>query len=255
MAKRNLRGRVVIITGASRGLGAAMACEFARCGARVALLARGVAALEKVAAQVRELGAETLIRPTDVTDWATVHGAINEIMGAWGRIDVLANVAAVDSDRTVVEQIERHVALEAMKTNYLGPLVCCQAVLPVMRRQRSGHLINVSSVLGKRATPFKGAYAASKAALNALTDTLRVETMGSGISVTLVCPGRIKEPTGLRSVVLTISADRAARRIVRCVHHPRREVVLTPAARALVFLNTWTPRLVDRILRRISGTA
>ena len=110
---------------------------------------------------------------------------------------------------------------------------------------RSGHVVNVSSVLGKRATPGRAAYSASKAALNAMTDALRAELGGTAIRVTLVCPGRLEDqPNGL----LASSYEGAARRIVGCLHRPRRELVLTGSGRVLVALNAVSPGIVDRIV-------
>jgi NAD(P)-dependent dehydrogenase (short-subunit alcohol dehydrogenase family) len=245
-----LRNSVVLVTGASRGLGAATACAFARSGARVALLGRDAARLEEVAAQIRCSGGEALVVTADVHNWSTIDTGVGSVINRWGRIDVLVNAVGAKLDATVA-QTDLSDALELLKTNYLGPMGCCRAVLPTMRHQHSGHIINVSSVLGKRATPGRGAYAASKAALNALTDALRVETVSWGITITLVSPGRLWEETELTPPRFAMSLEEAASRIVRCTQRPRRELVLTHAARGLVWLNDWAPGLVDRILRRV----
>lgn len=239
-----------MVTGASRGLGATTACAFSRRGANVALLGRDAARLEEVAAQVRRLGGEALVVAADVHDWSAIDAAVAGVVHRWGRIDVLVNVVGAKLDATV-EETGLAQARELLDTNYLGPLGCCRAVLPTMRKQNRGHIINVSSVLGKRATPRRGAYSASKAALNALTDALRVETLGSGIKITLVCPGRLLGPGETTPSRFAMSLDKAAAHIVRCAQRPRRELVLTLAARGLVWLNFWTPGLVDQIMRRV----
>ncbi len=245
-----LRDSVVLVTGASRGLGAATACAFARSGARVALIGRDVERLEEVAAEVRCSGGEALVLTADVHDWLAVDAAVGSIINSWGRIDVLVNAVGAKVE-ALVAQTDLSEALELLKTNYLGPLGCCRAVLPTMRQQHSGHIINISSVLGKRATPGRGAYAASKAALNALTDALRVETASWGITITLVSPGRIWDESERLPPRFAMNVEEAASRIVRCTQRPRRELVLTHAARGLVWMNTLAPGLVDRILRRI----
>lgn len=250
MSALRLRGSVVVVTGASGGLGTATARAYARKGASVVLLGRNAARLEEVAGEVRRLGGDAHPVTADVRDWPGIDAAVDSIVHRCGRIDVLVNAVGIKLDATV-EQTDLAEARKLLETNYLGPLGCCRAVLPTMRRQRSGHIINVSSVLGKRATPRRGAYSASKAALNALTDALRVETMGWGITITLICPGRLWEQTESAPPRFAMSLEEAALRIVRCTQRPRRELVLTRAARGLVWLNYWAPGLVDRILRRV----
>ncbi len=245
-----LHDSVVLVTGASRGLGAATACAFARSGAKLALLGRDATRLEEVAARVRCSGGEAIVVAADVHDWSAIDAAVGGIINRWGRIDVLVNAVGTKLEAPVAET-NLSDALDLLKTNYLGPLGCCRAVLPTMRQQHSGYIINVSSVLGKRATPGRGAYAASKAALNALTDALRVETPGENITITLVLPGRLWEETELGRPKFAMSLEEAASRIVHCTQRPRRELVLTHAARGLVWLNAWAPGLVDRILRRV----
>ncbi len=246
---RKLVDAVVVVTGASRGLGAAVASGFAARGARVALLARSATQLEQVAQRLRATGGQAAAWPLDVRDWDAVHHVFGSILAHWGRLDILVNAAGLKHEGRI-EQTSRQDAWDTLSVNYLGPLACCQAVIPAMRRQGAGHIINVSSVLGKRATPARGAYAASKAALNALTDALRVELMDTGIHVTLVCPGRFAEQDAGQRGLLAMSTERAAERIIHCVERPVRELVLTPAARVLSWLSVCAPGLVDHILRR-----
>ena len=241
-----------MLTGASRGLGAAMALEFARRGARLALLARDHTRLDEVAAQARNLGAETMVLTVDVRDTQALGNVVQRVVDQWGRLDVLANVAALTVECSV-EDADRDTVRAILETNYLAPLALCQAALPQMRRQNFGRIINVSSILGKRATPFMGPYAASKAALNAITDALRVEISGSGIRVTLVCPGRLRGEGGSSSRLLTMSTEKAARRIVDCVERPRPELILTLAAKVLGWMSAVAPRSVDRIVWHMHG--
>ena len=241
-----------MLTGASRGLGAAMALEFARRGARLALLARDQSRLDAVAAQARDLGAETMVLAVDVRETQALGRVVERVVDRWGRLDVLANVAALTVECSV-EDAEHETVRAILETNYLAPLALCQAALGPMRRQNFGRIINVSSILGKRATPFMGPYAASKAALNAITDALRVETSGSGIRVTLVCPGRLRPEGESSSRLLTMPINKAARRIVDCVERPPPELILTSAAKILGWMNAVAPGWVDRIVRRLHG--
>ncbi len=238
---------VVLVTGASRGLGKAVALACARRSSRVALLARSADQLEAVAAEVRATGGEAKLWPVDLRDPAGVSRTVKTVYDHWGRVDVLVNAAGIKPVGPV-EEMQRTEVMEALEVNYLGPLAMCQAVIPAMREEGRGHIINVSSVLGKRATPMRGVYSASKAALNALTESLRVELAGEGIEVTLVCPGRMADARDAARGWLKMTETRAAERIVRCMDRPKRELVLTTAGRVLVGLNTWSPGLVDRIV-------
>src|SRR5229473_2199193 len=166
------RGRVALVTGASSGIGAATARAFAGAGLRVALCTRRKDRLEQLAAELTTQGAE-----------ATVHA----VAARWGRLDVLVNNAgrgfAATLEQTTAEELRA-----LMELNVVAVLGATQAALPIMRRQGSGHIINVSSVVGRRAVPYRAAYSATKFALGALSEALRVELTGTGIAVTLVYP-------------------------------------------------------------------
>lgn len=243
--QRNLERRVVVVTGATCGLGASTAECFLHRGARLALVARSVPRLEATAGRLAAHG-EAIAWPTDLRDWDAVQQAVDGVVQRWGHIDVLVNLAGTKREGPV-ESATLEDAMATLQVNYLGALASCRAVLPVMRRQGHGHVINVSSVLGRRATPERGLYAASKAALNALTDALRAELYGSGIHVTLVCPGRLAADDE-RSGWLAMTHRDAAERIAACVEHRPRELVLTPAARALTTIHALAPGLLDRLL-------
>jgi len=184
--------------------------------------------------------------PVDLSDWDAVDAAFADILRQWDRIDVLVNAAGAKPEGAI-EAATRPAAQSALEVNYLGALACCRAVLPGMRRRGSGHILNISSVLGKRATPQRGLYAASKAALNALTDALRLEVADTGVHVTLVCPGRLADGATARQP-LAQSVVTSADRILNCLDRPRRELILTLAARALVWGGALAPGWLDRML-------
>lgn len=241
------RDRVVVVTGASRGLGAAVAEGFAARGARVILLARSGARLERVKERVSAHGVEAVAHPTDLRDWRAVQQTFDRVFRQFNRVDVLVNLAGVKREGSV-ESTDLESAVETLRVNYLGAMACCKAVIPSMRDRRSGHIINVSSVLGKRATPHRGAYSASKAALNALTESLRMELFGTGVHVTLVCPGRLVKEGEPHNSWLAMTESRAAEAVVACAGHRPRELVLTLAGRGLLVLNALVPGLLDRLL-------
>lgn len=179
-----MTNKVVIITGASSGIGAAAARAFAAAGARVVLAARDEPMLREVAAT---LPARSLVVPTDVAVPEQVAALVQRAVAEFGAIDILINNAGVGlaAPVAVLEEAELH---RAMQVNLFGPLALTQAALPFLRRSH-GQVMFVSSVVGLRALPYLGGYAATKAALDRLSESLRVELRGSGVAVTLVRPG------------------------------------------------------------------
>lgn len=249
-----LSGSVVIITGASSGIGRAASLEFARRGANVVLAARREERLQEVAERVHRIGADALVVPCNVARPDDIHMLVRKTLERFGRIDVLVNNAGFGFSGTI-EETPEDVMRELLDVNYLGAFNLTRAVLPQMRRQRSGHIVNVSSVVGKLSFPFHGAYSASKFALCALTEALRGELAGSGVTATAVLPattrteffatqrtaaGRTSAPTGPQQ-----SPERVARAIVRSVHHPTPEVNLVPPLRLAYGLNALFPAMRD----------
>lgn len=257
----DLTGKVVLVTGASSGIGAATAREFARERARVVLFARRKDRLEVVADTIRRGGGEAMACVGDVTDPASVQAALDQILGHWKHLDVLVNNAG----RGIVAPFEAVTAQELrdlLEVNLIGVLSATQAVLPLMRRQASGHIINISSVAGRRATALSAAYNATKFALVGLSEALRQELRGTGIRVSIVYP--IDTESEFHDVELrkaeqprygpVQSAATVARSIVRCARRPRPEVYPYPSARLLAGLSALAPSFVDwmmdRMLRR-----
>src|SRR5262245_26177816 len=260
---RDLTGRVVVVTGASSGIGAATAVACGRAGMRVVLAARRAARLEAVAADVRAAGGDARVAPTDVADAARVRALVDGTVAAWGRLDVLINNAGVGIlatvDQTSPAEFERLV-----RVNYLGVVEAVLAALPHMRRQGAGHIVNVASVVGKRASPFRAAYVASKFALVGFSEALRMELPGTGIDVTCVCPiGTATEFHELEVNRLAAPGpgapiqgpDAVAPALVRARRRPRAEVHPYPPARLLFLANALAPALVDRLLLRFSPRA
>jgi NADP-dependent 3-hydroxy acid dehydrogenase YdfG len=180
----SLAGRVAVVTGASSGIGAAVAHALAAAGASVVLGARRRARLEAVADSIRRAGGTADAVPTDLCDEAQVERLIG-VAAQRGRLDVLVNNAAVGFVRTVVEgrTAEWRATLD---TNVLGPLFACRAALPHMLARGAGDIVNVTSASAHESWPYLAAYAASKAAVHALSGCLRAEVAGQGIRVMTV---------------------------------------------------------------------
>ena len=253
---RSLQGAVVAVTGASAGIGRECAVAFAREGARIAIAARRLDRLEAVAEAVRAAGSEAFVMAADVSSREDVKRFVEGTVARFGRLDVLVNNAGYGV-RGPVEETPALSYERLMAVNFLGTVYGCQAAVPVMRRQGSGVIVNVSSIVGHRALPGGGAYAASKAAQISLTESLRVELHGTGVHACSVHPvgtetefGEVaaRESPGAvpgGAIGPQQSAAAVARSIVACARRPRPEVYPYPLARVLVWLNALSPALVD----------
>ena len=253
---QTLKGKVAVVTGASSGIGEATARELASRGASVVLASRAV---EKLEALQREISASddlALAVETDVSDRDSVEAMIGRAVTEFGSLDVLVNNAGLGLSGKVPEvraEDVRHV----FEVNVIGPLNCMQSAL--LRMGRGGRIINVSSVVGRRAIPKVGAYCASKFALNALSDALRVEIADRGITVTSVYPGTTRtsfrensrrtrdERRGWRPKGVT--PERVAQRIADAAEKGPRDVYVTIPDRLFVAGVTILPGLADRVLR------
>lgn len=248
-------GKVVLVTGGSSGIGRAVALELASRGARVALLARDRARLEAVAAEARQRGAETIVIAGDVADRREARAAVDGTVERWGRLDVLVNNAGYLVKGSVedcpAQKFERQLAV-----NYLGAVYLTRAALAVMRARGRGSIVNVCSIAARVYVPATAAYQASKAALRAFTLTLHEELRGSGISVSLVTPGRTRTSIGGMAsvhglpppephILGEMPPERVARAVVECAARPRREVVLPFAVRPLALAYTLAPGVVE----------
>ncbi|HXW85648.1 MAG TPA: SDR family oxidoreductase [Candidatus Binataceae bacterium] len=187
------RGRSVLVTGASSGIGHDVALAFGEQGANVTLLARRTAPMEEFAGSIIKAGGKALALQCDVTDRARVLWAAEQARDAFGAIDILVNSAGV-LIASPVEQLAPEDLERMMATNLFGALYAMQAVLPIMRRKGAGNIVNVASLAGRRGISPLGGYSATKFALVGLTEALRVELFSTGIQVSLVMPGIIDTP-------------------------------------------------------------
>lgn len=257
---RKLKDSVVVVTGASSGIGRETARQFAEKGATVVVAARRENVLKEVVAECEKAGGHALAVPTDVTDESQVTELAQRTLGSFGRIDVWVNNAAVTLfgkfDETPIDDYRR-----VVETNLFGYIYGARAALPIFREQGSGVLINVSSVVARVPQPYTSAYSFTKAAIRSLSASLRQELALDGaknIHVSTVMPATIDTPffqhaanyTGRKAKAIppVYPTKNVAAMIVRMVQHPKREVYVGNAGRMLNLQMKFAPAMAERAM-------
>jgi short-subunit dehydrogenase len=238
---------VAIVTGASSGIGAATARELARRGAVVVLAARRVDALEAQAEAIREAGGRTLVIPTDVSDRDQLMDLADRTLTRFGRVDVLVNNAGVSWSRPLASTRPDDL-IGVLEVNLLAALLLTRAVLPGMLDRRHGAVITIGSLSGRVA--MEPLYSASKYGLRGFSLALRRQLAGTGVSASLVSPGKVRT-----AMTAHVNADMpepevVAEAVADLVTHPRREVVIPGRHYAIAWLEQALPRMADLAYRR-----
>ena len=258
----NYSNKVVWITGASSGIGLALALELARQGASVAVTGRRLERLEEVAAQIKALGRTALALPLDVTDEASLNSAVEQIVAHFGRLDVVVANAGFGVVASF-EQLCLDDYLRQFDTNVFGVLRTAWAALPELRKTR-GQLVIMGSVTSYVSTAGSTPYAMSKFAVRAFADGLRAELVPAGVAVTLICPGfveseirkvdnagQLREKDEPVNRFLVMPAAKAARQMAEAIARRRAEVVITAHGKAAVFLTRHFPALQRFLLTMV----
>jgi len=256
------RNKVVWITGASSGIGEALAYAFAREGAHLILTARRRERLETVRDACTGEG-KRLLLPFDVTDYECHPTMVGAAIEHFGQVDILVNNAGV-SQRSLVLETDFSVDRRIMEVNYFSVVSLTKTVLPYMIERGGGHIAVVSSLLGKFSTPLRSAYCASKHALHGYFDALRAEVYDKNIHITLICPGFVRTEVSMHAlrgdgqehgqvdetIAKGMPAEACARHILNALHKRKEEVSIARYEKIALHLKRFAPGLFSKIIRK-----
>lgn len=261
--RKILKNQVVVITGASAGIGKALAYELAKEGCKLVLAARSTEKLEKISEELQsKYKSEILIVPTDVSNQSEAVNLIENSLDTFGYIDILINNAGIATYEFFYnENIEN--MKKVMDVNYWGMVNCTYSVLPSMISRNKGKIVNISSFAGKRGLPSYSNYAASKFAMNGFSESLRLEVKKYGINVIVVCPTSTKTDivsTSLSNSALKInpdnffgmSAERVARETVNAIVDNKREHIIGAGEKVILEINKVVPGFMDMAIKFFS---
>jgi short-subunit dehydrogenase len=258
----SIAGKVAWLTGATSGIGEALAYALAADGANVVLSARRAEELGKVQAAC-DRSDEHLALPLDLLQPDTFESAVRTVLERFGHVDILIHCAGISQRGTAVET-QMHVTRHVMAVNYFGPVALTKLVLPSMMERRSGHIVAISSLLGKFGVPERAAYCASKHAIIGFFDSLRAEVHEYGINVTVVCPGFVRTNASYNALSASgtpygkmdqdvrngLPSDVCAGKILAAIKSRKREVYIGGKERWSVYVNRYLPELFSRLVRR-----
>lgn len=253
--------KVVWITGASSGIGKALALQLDKKGAKLVLSARNKQALEQVASACKD----ALVLPLDLAHAENFEALTKNVLDHFGSIDFLINNGG-NSQRATADETSNEVARQLMEVNYFGPTLLTKAVLPVMKKQGRGHVVVLSSIAGKFGFYLRSSYSAAKHALHGFFDSLRLEEENNGIRVTLICPGKIRTNMSKNALKADgsahakmdqtmdegMSAEECAEKISAAIEANKEEVLIGGKEILAAKIKRFSPKLFGKIIRKQS---
>ncbi|MCF8234631.1 MAG: SDR family oxidoreductase [Bacteroidales bacterium] len=255
-----MQEKVIVITGASSGIGRALALEYASEANRIVLAARNMEKLEKLSTEIKKKGKQVLAVQTDVSVENDCKNLILKSIEAFGKIDVLINNAGI-SMRALFEDSELDVIRKLMDVNFWGTVYCTKYALPYLLKSK-GSVVGVSSIGGYKGLPGRTGYSASKFAMHGFLETLRIENLKKGLHVLIACPGFTA--TNIRNTALNkegkiqgesprdedkmMSAEEVAKYIRKAVKKRKRSLTLTTQGKTTVLLNKFFPGMLDKMV-------
>ena len=241
----DISSKIIVITGASSGIGAATARELAAHGAVLVLAARRADELAQLQAEIEQRGQSALSVPTDVTQRAEINRLVQATLDRYGRIDVLINNAGVSPGKTIDELTDAELQ-RVFDVNLLAPARLVSAVAPHMRRQGGGLIVNIGSVAGEIAT--NSVYAATKFGLRGLNDALRRELRRDNIELVLIAPGFIRTAMTMGNKIPMPGPEVVAQAIASAIRQPRRKIVVPWIYKLVILISKLLPGLADVVL-------
>lgn len=258
-----MKDKVVLITGATSGIGKALAFAFGREGAKVAFSGRKQAGLDETAAELSAAGIDNLAIQADVSIEADCERMVQETVNKYGRLDILINNAGI-SMRALFEDLDLNVLRQVMDINFWGTVYSTKYALPYIKSAK-GSIIGISSIAGYRGLPARTGYSASKFAMHGFLETLRTELLYSGVHVLLACPGFTA--SNIRNTALAangqqqgetpreeqkmMSAEEVADRILAATKKRKRDLVMTTQGKMAVWINKLFPSLADKLVYNV----
>jgi short-subunit dehydrogenase len=255
-----MKDKVVIITGATSGIGKACAEAFGAAGAKIVITGRRAEALQEVSQKLRSMGIDNLPMVADVSVESDNEKVVNQTLGRFGKIDVLINNAGITM-RAMFEEVDLSVIRKVMDINFYGTVYATKYALPHILKTK-GSIIGISSIAGYRGLPVRSGYSASKFAMQGFLEALRTELLHKGVHVMVACPGFTT--SNIRSSALVkdgsvggetvrdeekmMSAEEVARHILKATVRRKRDLILTNQGKLTVFLNKWLPGFMDKMV-------
>ncbi|MCA0933146.1 SDR family oxidoreductase [Lutimonas saemankumensis] len=262
-----MNNKVVWITGASSGIGAALAGEYSKLGTRLILSSRNLESLETVRSQCR-FPDKIRILEMDLEQYEILSESVDKAVGFFGKIDVLINNAGI-SQRSFAADTDLAVDKKIIDINYFGTISLTKGLIPHFREQNGGHFVVVTSVVGKIGTPLRSSYSASKHALHGFFDSLRAELFEDNIKVTLICPGYVRTNVSINAVTGSgkkqgtmdhatengLDPNEFAKKAIRAIRNERQELVIGGLKERLaVWVKRFFPLILSRMIRKIKVT-
>lgn len=256
-----LNGKVVLVTGGSRGIGPVVAEALARRRATIAIAARSKSELDDVATRLKGLGTDTLAIPADLRNQSERKDLVASVLERFGTIDVLINNAGLETEGAFAE-LPWHAINDTIGVNLVAPMALTHLVLPQMLERRAGHIVNIASIAAKSGAPYAAAYSGTKAGLAEWTRALRIELTGTGVHFSTIFPGYVTEVGmfarfGMRSpwIVGSCTPSQVARAVVAAIEKGKAEsIVNSRPLRYSFMLNELCPSVGDWLMR-VSGAA
>ncbi|MCX6295733.1 MAG: SDR family oxidoreductase [Bacteroidetes bacterium] len=257
------KNKVVWITGASSGIGEALSKAFALEGAKLILSARRTEELQRVKQSLDLPDQDVLILPMDLSDSSKTNELAQQVINKFGRIDILVNNGGI-SQRSLTMETSLEIDRKIMEINFFGTIALTKSVLPFMIKQKSGHIVVVSSIAGKFGFYFRSAYSASKHALHGFFESLRMEIQNSNVNVLIVCPGKIKTNISLNAITSSgsrnnnmeeshekgLSAEKCAQQILDGIKKNKEEIFVGGKELKAIWVKQFFPKLFSKLIKK-----